>query len=100
MAACRWRSRDDVQNLPNGEGVMKRIANRDAGTRAHFSREWLKAKLGLIACECLTEGSVGGEAGADAVSLFDHGCARTVTGQSPCHLVPTDMASAMTVSFP
>src|SRR5262249_49494764 len=51
-------------------------------------------KVGLIARECLTEGAVG-EAGADAVALFDHGCAHIATGQRPCHLVATHMASAV-----
>jgi hypothetical protein len=33
--------------------------------------------------------------GADAVAIFDQGCARTVIGQRPCHLVATHMASAV-----
>ena len=45
-------------------------------------------------------GAVVGEAGADAVGLFDHGCARTVTGRRPCHLVATHMASAVAVRYP
>ena len=48
-----------------------------------------------VARECLNEGAVVGEAGADAVAIFDHGCARTVIGQRPCHLVATHMASAV-----
>ena len=51
--------------------------------------------VGLIARECLTEGAVVGEVGADVVAIFDHGCARTVIGQRPCHLVATHMASAV-----
>src|SRR5262249_54503416 len=45
-------------------------------------------------------GAVVGEAGADAVGLFDHGCARTVTSRRPCHLVATHMASAVAVRYP
>ena len=60
----------------------------------------VRCTVGLIAHECLTEGSVVAEAGADAVALFDHGWARTVTGQRPCHLVATHMASAVVARFP
>ena len=74
--------------------------------RAHVRRRsWgdslsVRCTVGLIARECLTERAVVGEAGADAVALFDHGCARTVTGQRPCHLVATHMASAVAARYP
>src|SRR5215472_18822841 len=55
--------------------------------------------VGLIARECLTEGAVVGQAGADAVAIFDHGCARTVTGRRPRHLVATRMASAVAARY-
>ena len=53
-----------------------------------------------VARECLNEGAVVGEAGADAVALFDHGGARIVTDQRPCHLVATHMASAVAARYP
>ena len=39
--------------------------------------------VGLIAHECLTEGSVLGEAGADAVALFDHVVQHSCTNGPP-----------------